>query len=186
MDPATDPKPASLKAPVAGVGIAALSVLLIGLLEPSEGGRRLVPYLDSVGIPTACTGIIGPEVARRHKAKLRFTEAECVALETAYLGRMVRDMQKCVPQHVLNTVTTGEFLAYGHWAYNTGTGAFCRSSLNRHLRAGDHVRACQAMGQWTFVTLNGRKVDCRTAGKLCPGIVKRRRMEVSMCLDSLN
>jgi GH24 family phage-related lysozyme (muramidase) len=98
---------------------------------------------------------------------------------------MVQQMQACIAPAQLERITTGEFIAYGHWAYNTGTGAFCHSTLNTRLNAGDHAGACRAMASWTFITVRGRKVNCRTAGPLCPGIPKRRDMEVAMCLGAL-
>lgn len=182
--PAT--KPGVKKGPfVAG---AVFIASLLALLAPSEGGRRLAPYLDSVGIATACVGIIGPEVTRRYKAHETFTEDECKALEYTYLSTMVRQMSRCVPANVMAQVHMGEMLAYAHWAYNTGTNAFCgNSSLHRKLVAGDHAGACKAMGNWTFVTLNGVKVNCRLDKykRLCGGIPKRRDYEVQMCLEAL-
>lgn len=165
-------------------------VLCCGLaaaLMPSEGGRRLSPYLDSAKIPTACMGVIGPEVTRRHKAGLGFTNEECEEMESKYLAKMVRAMHTCVPGNVVADITYGEWIAYGHWAYNTGTNSFCHSTLAKRLSAGDHAGACRAMGAWTFITVPGLgKVNCRDPAMRCGGIPKRRDLEVSMCLSALN
>lgn len=173
-----------------GGAVFGIAVLVAGIgfaLGPSEGGRRLTPYLDSVGIPTACTGVIGKEITRRYKAKLKFTDAECDSMETAYRTRMVTVMQSCVPLKVQQSMSYGEWVTYGHWAYNTGTQSFCVSTLGKRLAAGDHSGACKAMGSWTYVTHKGKKRNCRDSDmqRICRGIPLRRDLEVSMCLGAL-
>lgn len=171
-------------------GPFAIGVLVVGIaaaLLPSEGGRILRPYLDSARIPTACMGVIGKEVTRRYQAGLLFTDAECESMEKAYLNKMVATMQSCVPQSVQQQMTYGEWISYGHWAYNTGTQSFCNSTLGRRLGAGDRVGACRAMGAWTYITLHGRKRNCRDPDmqRICSGIVTRRDLEVSSCLQAI-
>ncbi len=65
--------------------------------------------------------------------------------------------------------------------------ALCKpiEAETRKLAAGDHAGACRAMAAWTYITVRGQKVNCRTAGKLCRGIVIRRDEEVSRCLEAL-
>jgi lysozyme len=168
-------------------GLFALALICAGIaaaLAPSEGGRRLDVYRDSAGILTACTGIIGPVVNARGFGG-KFTEDECKALESAYLAKMVTAMQACVPSPVLHEMTYGEWIAFGHFSYQAGNGAFCRSTLARKLASGDHAGACRAMASWTYITVKGVKVNCRDPNNRCRGIPKRRDMEVSMCLDAL-
>ena len=170
--------------PKAG-GVFAIAVLCCGIaaaLLPSEA-RKLTVYKDSAGIDTVCMGLIGP-ITKRHPGQ-PFTVDECKQAEVEYFTPMVRQMAKCVPANVTADMSYGEWVTYGHWAYNTGTASFCNSTLGRKLAAGDHEGACRAMGAWTFITVKGRKVNCRTAGRLCPGIVTRRDLEVSMCLEAL-
>lgn len=161
-----------------------LAAGIAAALLPSEG-RKLKVYKDSAGIDTVCMGLIGP-ITKRHPG-VDFTVEECKAAEAAYIAPMVAQMQKCVPEKVRNDMSYGEWVTYGHWAYNTGTSSFCTSSLGRKLSAGDHVGACKAMGAWTYITLKGKKRNCRDADmqRICSGIVKRRDLEVSMCLDAL-
>lgn len=198
-----------LKAKPPAGGMFAVVVLCCGLfaaLSPSEGGRRLEPYLDSSSIPTACTGLIGPEVTRRWKAKERFTEGECKSLETAYVTKMVRQMSACVPIQVRADMTYGEWISYGHWSYNTGTASFCSSGVSRLLAKGDHVAACKAMGKWTWTTVplsrvprgahravrdgTGRqiawRIDCADSANKCSGLATRRDLEVSTCLSAVD
>jgi len=132
-------------------------------------------------------GIIGKEVTRRYKAGVKFTDAECESMEKTYLTRMVSAMQTCAPQADQQQMTYGEWIIYGHWAYNPGTKSFCNSTLGRRLGAGDRVGACKSMGAWTYITLNGRKRNCRDPEmkRICSGIVTRRDLEASMCLEAL-
>ena len=64
-----------------------------------------------------------------------------------------------------------EWDAYVSWAYNVGTGAACRSTLVRKLKAGDHIGACNELLRWD-----------RQAGKVLPGLTKRRQQEHAQCL----
>ena len=180
--------------------LVVMAAALAAWLSPTEGGQRLDVYLDSAGIKTACTGIIGP-VVNAKKVGERFTKAECDALDQAYVLKQLKQMQACVPSPVLHDTTFGEFLTYAHWSYNTGTGAFCNSTLARRLAAGDHAGACRAMGAWTWTPVsrgtipagktNGKpqpflRQDCRDPRNKCNGIRIRRDEEVSMCLAALN
>lgn len=176
------------KGPIVALGTVAVAVLaLLGSPGPTgEGGQRLVPYLDSVGIPTACTGVIGPAVTARWKAHTRFTKDECDTMDQTYVLNMLRKMTSCVPADVAAEMNLQQMTAFAHWSYNTGNAAFCgNTTLHRTLVAKDWEGSCKAMGKWTFVTDHGVKKDCRHSGKLCPGIVLRREFEVKMCLDAL-
>jgi lysozyme len=188
-NPTNTPLPPKKSKPGAAalVGLAMGAAILVAV-RPDEGGRRLDVYLDSASIPTSCTGIIGDEVTRRWKLygkNARFTDAECDTLEHAYVAKQTRQMAGCTPVAVLDTITWGEWLAYAHWSFNTGTGAFCNSTLHRRLIAGDHAGACKAMGNWTFITVRGQHVNCRDPKWTCRGIPIRRDNEVAMCLDAL-
>jgi GH24 family phage-related lysozyme (muramidase) len=178
--------------------------LLFNLAPPdsAEGGRRLDVYLDSSGIPTSCSGLIGNEVVRRYKlhgTKARFTEAECIAMEKAYTVPMQRQMAACIPDKVKAEITFGEMWTFAHWHWNTG--AFCQSSVGRELAKGDHVRACHAMAKYTWARPNprwrqtgrsngkigaARRVDCSDPANKCSGLATRRRNEVAWCLSALD
>jgi lysozyme len=190
-----------MKAPAAAVGVLGLAALIASFLDADEGGRHKQPYLDSAGIPTACTGIIGPEVTRRHRAGESFTDAECDALEQGYVVPMVQRMQACVGDEVLQRIRVGEFVAYGRNSYSTGVGAFCRSPMAALLKQGDHAGACRAMANWrTFTGTPGNRAprgqgvrtakgrwlqDCRDPANKCRGLAIRRVSESHMCLAAL-
>lgn len=64
-----------------------------------------------------------------------------------------------------------EWDAYVSWAYNVGSGAACRSTLVRRLRARDYEGACTELLRWT-----------KQAGRELPGLVKRRQDEYRLCM----
>lgn len=66
-----------------------------------------------------------------------------------------------------------EWDAYVRWAYNVGTGAACKSSLVRKLQAGDYSGACRELLRWD-----------KQAGRVLPGLTKRRQAEFKTCMGS--
>lgn len=64
-----------------------------------------------------------------------------------------------------------EWDAYVSWAYNVGTGAACGSTLVKKLQALDYEGACRELLRWS-----------RQAGRVLPGLTKRRQAEMQLCL----
>ncbi|KAK6697393.1 hypothetical protein SNK04_014145 [Fusarium graminearum] len=129
---------------------AALVLALVAALgqnDPAHEGRRYTPYYDSAGILTACAGITGPAVV---KGK-RYTDEECTRLETAYVQTMLGHMGQCVR----GDFQFHEIKAWGHFAYNVGTNAFCTSTAARRLNAGERAAACDEIWKWRYVKVNG-------------------------------
>ncbi len=155
------------KASFVAAPIALVAALLFALTGAE--GRKLTPYQDIAGVWTVCDGITGKAVVPGRK----YTNAECDRLGQEYVQRMLADMGQCVkgeyPLHVIK--------ASGHFAYNVGTPAFCRSTMAKKLNAGDIPGACAEISKWTFVA--GK--DCRIAANKCSGIVKRREWERATC-----
>lgn len=155
------------KASFVAAPIALVAALLFALTGAE--GRKLTPYKDIAGIWTVCDGITGKAVVPGRK----YTNAECDRLGQEYVQKMLADMGQCVkgeyPLHVIK--------ASGHFAYNVGTPAFCRSTMAKKLNAGDVPGACAEISKWTFVA--GK--DCRIAANKCSGIVKRREWERATC-----
>lgn len=140
-------------------GFAAVPLALIGALVAALGtndsaheGRRYTPYYDSAGILTVCAGITGPAVV---KGK-RYADEECTRLETAYVRTMLGHMGQCVR----GEFEFHEIKAWGHFAYNIGTPAFCVSTAAKRLNAGERQPACAEMWKWRYVTIGGAKRDC--------------------------
>lgn len=64
-----------------------------------------------------------------------------------------------------------EWDAVVSWAYNVGTGAACGSTLVKKLKAGDYTGACREILRWD-----------KQAGKVLPGLTKRRQAEYRQCI----
>lgn len=81
--------------------------------------------------------------------------------------KFAKAVQRCAPvpmhQH--------EFDAYVSLTYNIGEGAFCRSTLVKKLNALDYEGACREILRWN-----------KQAGKVLPGLTKRRQAEYAQCM----
>ena len=150
---------------------AALVLSIVAALGVSEL-RVKRSYWDALGgVWTACAGVTGPEIGPGQT----FTDAQCEALETAYVRKMLASMGKCV---------RGEFdfnviKAFGHFAYNVGTANFCASTAAKLLNRGDVAGACKQILRWTFI----KGKDCRDPRSKCGGIPKRRQWEYETCME---
>jgi GH24 family phage-related lysozyme (muramidase) len=154
------------------VGFVAVPMILVaGILAALTGaeGRKLTPYQDIAGVWTVCDGITGKAVVIGKK----YTNAECDKLGNEYVQKMLADMGKCVRGNFDFNVIK----AAGHFSYNVGTPAFCRSTMARKLNSGDVKGACAEITKWVYVA--GK--DCRDPKSRCAGIVKRREWERATC-----
>lgn len=175
MAGAPDQKPPGGRFALAAAPVALIAALVaaLGQNDPAHEGRRYTPYRDSAGIPTVCAGITGKAVVPGK----RYTDDECTRLETAYLQQMVANMGQCVS----GEFELHEIKAWGHFAYNVGTAAFCKSTAAHRLNAGERKTACAEISKWVFVA--GK--DCRKTGSNCAGIVQRRAWERGVCEGSI-
>ncbi len=79
-----------------------------------------------------------------------------------------RELKACVgdvPMH------QHEWDAYVSWAYNVGTGAACKSTLVRKLKAGDYAGACAELLRWD-----------KQGGMVLRGLTIRRQAEYKQCM----
>lgn len=178
---------------IVGVGVA----LALGVSIPSdESGRKveatLAPdtslqirhisgrqflraYLDIVGVPTACDGII-----KGVKMGQTFTEAECAAKLEAELIIHATGVMKCTPGLALSPDTATERKREGprfaavSLAYNVGVGAYCSSTARARFNAGNLTGGCEAITRWN-----------KAGGKVVRGLVLRRERERKVCLGGL-
>jgi lysozyme len=78
-------------------------------------------------------------------------------------------VKKCAPVPMYQY----EFDAYTSLTYNIGTGAFCGSSIARHLREKNYEQACKDILQWD-----------KFKGKPLKGLTKRRHDEYQLCIGA--
>ena len=167
----------SAKKPVAVMGAAA-ALVLSGLLATAESGKKqyLTPYYDQAGILTVCDGLTGSWI----EVGKKYTTQECDQRKIAFIQNMSAQMGRCVPP-----MTDAQWIAWGHFTYNTGVRAFCNSGAANLLRQGKYVQACASMKQWTWITKPGiGKVNCRDPAQKCGGAPKRRDFEYGLCMDA--
>jgi len=142
----------------AGLTISAAALLGIAAHE----GYRSEAYKDVTGIPTIgygeTKGVKMSDTTTPERAFKRLSESA-----DEHAQRMVRCIR--VP------INQGEYDAYLDFTYNVGSGAFCTSTLNKKLNAGDYEGACKELLKWT-----------KAGGKELPGLVKRRQAEYKTCI----
>lgn len=73
-----------------------------------------------------------------------------------------------------------EFDILNDFAYQYGTAATCKSSMVRHINAGQYAEACQAYGRYKFVA--GR--DCSVRANGCYGVFTRSQERVRKCMEA--
>ena len=149
-----------VKKAMAAVCGGAIAVALV--LVPVFEGMRYTPYRDVAGVLTVCYGHTGSDI---QPGKL-YTEAECKAL----LHDDLTKVRRAVDPMIKVPIDDNTRAAIYSFAYNTGTGAFSRSTMLRILNAGDIAGACDEMKRWTFA-----------GGKQWHGLINRRDTENAVC-----
>lgn len=138
-----------------------LSLAGIGFIQTWEGTERTA-YLDSVGVPTICTGS-----TRAVRIGQTATESECqsrLILDTTYAGNALK---RCVTA----SVTQGQYDALVSLSFNIGGGAICRSTLVRKLNQGDCRGAGAEFLRWDWA-----------GGSRLRGLTNRRKAESAIFL----
>jgi lysozyme len=96
---------------------------------------------------------------------------------TKAVSRALTDIQKfegAVRACVTVSLHQYEYDAYVSMTYNIGAQAFCNSTLVKKLNAGDYEGACLEIKRWN-----------RQAGKVLPGLTKRREAEYRQCMGTV-
>lgn len=160
--------PAKSRKSLAGVVGVACALLLAPFVSGWESGGkpRLEAYQDIVGVWTICDG-----ETEGVKPGMRETPAGCAARNEAALIRHAEPVLACTPSlrghpHQLAAAVS--------LAYNIGTGAYCRSTVDRRFDAGQWRAACDAFLMWN-----------KAGGKVVHGLVRRRQAERDLCLKDL-
>ena len=139
------------------VGVtAAVTIATVSLME----GRSNDPYKDIVGVWTVCDGETNVKMRR-------YSNAECDTMLRTSLVKYGNGVLECVNV----PISQNQHAAFTSFAYNVGTGAFCKSSLLKKLNAGDYVGACDGLLAWSYA-----------GGKYVQGLANRRNVEQRLCL----
>lgn len=144
-------------------GASAAPVAAGGLAYQFEG-ELFSPYVDPVGVLTTCVG----HTADVELGKL-YSELECTDKFLIDLREAEAAVKRCTP-----TMPAGTVPALTSFAFNVGSGNYCRSTLARKANAGDHLGACKQLYRWVYA-----------GGRVLPGLVHRRDAEAVSCLGAL-
>lgn len=151
---------AAANAARAVAAVLAAGALATPLVVKWEGWERK-PYLDVVKVPTACAGATKGVVAGKV-----YSDRECMDLLARDVVQHGMEIDRCITVQI-SPETRAAFTSF---AYNVGTGAFCKSTLVRKLNAGDVRGACAELSKWVFA-----------GGRRLPGLVARRAEERAYC-----
>jgi lysozyme len=167
-------------------GIAALILTASLALYPFTSAREGVKYkayLDPVGIPTICQGII-----KGVKLGDVATKEQCEQYYLSAMQEKMRDVIKITPALAENQ---NALEAAGDLAYNGGSGAYVGSPASRYFSKRDWVAGCKSItGWWVIGTYPQPQPEytCtkKKSGKgwacILPGLVSRRVGETKLCL----
>lgn len=184
----SQPSGAGKRTLIAIVGTIAAAGLFTAVPKEESGGKLyLKAYQDSVGVWTICDGItkgVTKNMVQTPEGCKRLLEQELIA--------HAEPVMKCTPR------LKGR--DYETWAavqvtYNIGTGAYCKSSIDREFDAGRWASGCDRMlyfNKGTFALrgaqqqmARGEKCTPKPDGKfLCTikGLTDRRKRERAICL----
>jgi lysozyme len=143
-------------------GLLVLSATALITIATNEG------FSDHAYIPVpGDVPTIGYGTTSGVKLGDRTTPVEAMKALNRDVAKYETDIKKCIKV----PLSQNEFDAYVDFAYNVGPGAFCHSTLNRYLNAGDYVNACHELLKWD-----------KFQGKPLPGLYKRRLQEYNTCM----
>lgn len=155
----TKKPPIKTLAGVIGVAAAAILTPLVMQWE----GREHTAYKDIVGVWTICDG----DTSNVKPGQVA-TDAECNARLERQLIAHAEPVLTCTPTlkdkpHALAAASS--------LAYNIGTSAYCKSTVDRRFDAGDIKGGCDAFLAWRYA-----------GGKEIRGLLNRRNAERAICL----
>lgn len=149
---------------LAGAALTACAVF-VGDFE----GLYTKAYLDPVGVPTICFG--ETEGVRLGQ---QYTPAQCHQMLADKLPRYWSEIATCMGADLADSLPDTRKIAFTSFAYNVGSGAFCRSTLLKRLREGNTVLACNELLKWN-----------RAGRKIFRGLERRRQAERKLCLEGI-
>lgn len=165
--------------------VAAMSLSAAGLvgLVMQEGytDRAVIPVKGDV--PTVGFGSTAHEDGRPVRLGDTTTPQRALRTAQAHLSREERAFRDSLPGVAL---TQGEYDLYIDFVYNFGSGNWARSSMRRHLLAGDYRAACDALLEWRFQGRGPARRDCALPSSWgpggCKGVWLRQQQRHATCL----
>ena len=148
------------------------TVAAIAIAVPAEGIRQIA-YGDIAqpSLLTVCYGETHDVVPGKV-----YSIAECKAMLNTSMQQAVETVEKCRPGLPVHTLA-----AFADAVYNMGPTVACdtrRSTAARMLADGRIGEACMELLKWTKARVAGVMVEL-------PGLKKRRKAEVTLCMRGL-
>lgn len=137
----------------------------LALIQSFEGCRlQAYPDPGTGGDPwTVGYGHTGPDV----QTGMIITQE----MADDYLRQDVEKFEKCVNNAVSDDITQGQFDALVCFAFNVGCAALGKSTLLRHVNAGDDDLAAKEFLRWD-----------KAGGRVMAGLTRRRQAEMELFL----
>lgn len=159
--------------------IASLSLSMAAfvgiLLSEGYSDTAIIPTKNDM--PTLGHGSTVYEDGTKVKLGDRITPTRAIALASNHLTREEKVFRASLPGVALYQ---GEYDLYMDWVYQYGTGRWQKSSMRRHLLAGEYRPACDALLLYKF----SGGYDCSIPGnRICWGVWKRQRERHEKCLS---
>lgn len=147
------------------VAVTVSCLILFEGMTNVHGGKSVGEHqsFDPKGVNTVCYGHIEDV-----KIGDTYTKIQCEEMLAKDLPRYEAQVEKCI--HV--AMPGYRHAAVLSFDYNVGGGALCKSSVARYINAGEWQKGCDALLLYD-----------RAAGKVLPGLVKRRQSERKMCYN---
>lgn len=149
------------------VALAAAAPFAMPMLDKWENGGRgpiTLPYYDSVGVLTVCSG-------NTYVPMKRYTPAECKVIDRAMYNEYGTAVLKCTPSIYDKPKTVAAAVVL---TVNIGKAGYCRSTVARRFNDGQFFAGCKAFSMWN------------KAGRvILLGLTRRRTDEMHLCLEGL-
>ena len=131
-----------------------------------EGLRQYAYYDPRPGdaILTVCYG----STTQVEKGK-RYSVEECKARLDADMAEAVAAVERCHPDLPFNVL-----VAFSDAVYNIGPKVACKSTASRLLDEKRYAEACRELPRWN-----------KSNGIVLPGLTRRRKSEMDICLEGL-
>ena len=147
----------------AALGLTAAGTIALNMLIVPWEQTHLKPYLDPVGIPTACSGVTGPDITKAFREGRVFSAVECAHMDAKAVALHERGLRDAIDDRVESLIPDFTMAAFISWTYNVGNHAAAKSTLVRRINAGDLKGACDQLPRWV-----------RAKGAVLAGLENRR------------
>jgi lysozyme len=149
------------------VATLAISASGLGFISKEEGTVQRV-YLDSIGLPTVCTG----HMDRSMKVGTLYTAEHCAQLLRTDVGSASYAVRKAIKVPLYQY----EFDALVSFCFNVGNANCSTSTMFKLINQGSYHDAGLQFKRWSFAG----GLDCRVRSNNCYGVALRRVAEAKL------